>query len=95
MFEPELLMATDIHEHKIKLLENLKKKYDYKNFIVKLNDATEIEKLNIKFDKILLDVPCSGLGVLRKKPEKIYSITLILKNIFLWRETSRLYYTAI
>ena len=75
LFEPELLMATDIHEHKIKLLENLKKKYDYKNFIVKLNDATEIEKLNIKFDKILLDVPCSGLGVLRKKPEKIYSIT--------------------
>ena len=31
--------------------------------------------LNMKFDKILLDVPCSGLGVLRKKPEKIYDLT--------------------
>ena len=29
----------------------------------------------MKFDKILLDVPCSGLGVLRKKPEKIYNLT--------------------
>ena len=26
------------------------------------------------YDKILLDLPCSGLGVLTKKPEKIYNI---------------------
>ena len=39
-----------------------------------MNDATKIENLDKKFDKILLDVPCSGLGVLRKKPEKIYEL---------------------
>ena len=74
-FEPELLVAEDIHEHKIKILENMKKKYNFSNLKVVLNDATQIESLNMKFDKILLDVPCSGLGVLRKKPEKIYDLT--------------------
>mgnify|MGYP000923452962 FL=1 len=74
-FSPKLLLATDIHEHKIEVMRKMKKKYGYDNFEVKLNDATKIENLNMKFDKILLDVPCSGLGVLRKKPEKIYNLT--------------------
>ena len=74
-FSPKLLLATDIHEHKIELMKKMKEKYGYDNFEVKLNDATKIENLNMKFDKILLDVPCSGLGVLRKKPEKIYNLT--------------------
>ena len=68
-------MATDIHEHKIEVMKKMKEKYEYDNFEVKLNNATKIENLNMKFDKILLDVPCSGLGVLRKKPEKIYNLT--------------------
>lgn len=74
-YNPKKLIATDIHEHKIEILNKLKNKYKYNNFEIKLNDAKEIEKLNIEFDKILLDVPCSGLGVLRKKPEKIYDLT--------------------
>lgn len=74
-YNPKKLIATDIHKHKIEILNKLKNKYEYNNFEIKLNDAREIEKLNIQFDKILLDVPCSGLGVLRKKPEKIYELT--------------------
>lgn len=75
LFNPKKLISTDIHEHKIKLLNELKSKYGYSNFEVKLNDATQIENLDTTFDKILLDMPCSGLGVLRKKPEKIYELT--------------------
>ena len=75
LFNPKKLISTDIHEHKVKLLNELKSKYGYSNFEVKLNDATQIENLNTSFDKILLDMPCSGLGVLRKKPEKIYELT--------------------
>lgn len=74
IFNPQILISTDIHHHKIKILENLKNKYEYKNWKIELNDATKIENLDKKFDKILLDVPCSGLGVLRKKPEKIYEL---------------------
>ena len=75
LFNLEKLISTDIHEHKVKLLNELKNKYEYSNFEVKLNDATQIENLDTMFDKILLDMPCSGLGVLRKKPEKIYELT--------------------
>ena len=75
LFNPKKLISTDIHEHKVKLLNELKGKYNYRNFEVKLNDATQIENLDTMFDKILLDMPCSGLGVLRKKPEKIYDLT--------------------
>lgn len=75
LFNPKKLISTDIHEHKVKLLNELKNKYGYSNFEVKLNDATQIENLHTMFDKILLDMPCSGLGVLRKKPEKIYELT--------------------
>ena len=74
-FTPKLLLATDIHEHKIEVMKKIKEKYGYDNFEVKLNDAAKIDNLDMKFDKILLDVPCSGLGVLRKKPEKIYNLT--------------------
>ena len=75
LFNPKKLISTDIHEHKVKLLNELKNKYGYSNFEVNLNDATQIENLDTMFDKILLDMPCSGLGVLRKKPEKIYDLT--------------------
>ena len=76
LFNPKKLISTDIHEHKVKILNELKNKYGYSNFEVKLNDAMQIENLNTLFDKILLDMPCSGLGVLRKKPEKIYELTV-------------------
>ena len=73
-YNPKLLIATDIHEHKIEILKDIKKKNNFTNLKIVQNDAREIGSLNEKFDKILLDVPCSGLGVLRKKPEKIYSL---------------------
>ena len=73
-YNPGILVASDIHEHKIEMLKEIKKKNNFTNLRIVLNDAREIEELNEKFDKILLDVPCSGLGVLRKKPEKIYTL---------------------
>ena len=41
-FSPKLLLATDIHEHKIEVMKKMKEKYGYDNFEVKLNDATKI-----------------------------------------------------
>ncbi len=73
-YNPGLLVASDIHEHKIEILEEIKRKNNFTNLKIVLNDARAIGNLNEKFDRILLDVPCSGLGVLRKKPEKIYTL---------------------
>lgn len=62
--------AWDIHEHRTKLVENTAKRLDITNIKTKVNDATIYdEKYKEKFDKILLDVPCLGLGVLRRKPD--------------------------
>ena len=36
-------------------------------------DARKLDQQGKKFDKILVDAPCSGYGVIRKKPEILYS----------------------
>ena len=62
--------AWDIHEHRTKLVENVAKRLGITNIETKVNDATIYnEKYKEKFDKILLDVPCLGLGVLKRKPD--------------------------
>ena len=62
--------AWDIHEHRTKLVENAAKRLGITNIETKVKDATIYnEKCKEKFDKILLDVPCLGLGVLRRKPD--------------------------
>ena len=67
------VIAIDIHQHKIKLIDiNMKKlAIDIVKAIV--IDARNVNKQGRKFDKILVDVPCSGYGVIRKKPEILYS----------------------
>lgn len=75
LYNPKKLICTDIYDHKVDLLKSLKEKYKYDNMEVIKNDASHEGVFYCDyFDKILLDVPCSGLGVLRKKPEKIYSL---------------------
>ena len=62
--------AWDIHEHRTKLVENTARRLGITNIETKVNDATIYdEKYKEKFDKILLDVPCLGLGVLKRKPD--------------------------
>ena len=66
------ITSLDIHQHKIKLIqENMKKLGVTIGLAVNL-DARKISMQGKKFDKILIDAPCSGYGVLRKKPETIY-----------------------
>lgn len=62
--------ATDIYEHKIDLIDFNIKKLRLSNISAFEHDATE--KYDKVYDKILVDAPCSGLGVLRHKPEIKY-----------------------
>lgn len=82
--------AWDIHDHRLKLVENTSKRLGINIIKTKLQDATIYnDEYFEKFDKLLLDVPCLGLGVLKRKPdikwkrkkEDIEEITLIQKNI--------------
>ena len=67
------IIAIDIHQHKIKLIETNMKKLGIDIVKATVMDARNVNKQGRKFDKILVDVPCSGYGVIRKKPEILYS----------------------
>lgn len=65
------IVATDIHSHRIALLEQQLKKLKISNVKAKVCDGLELVNIFEKnsFDKVLVDAPCSGLGVLKRKPE--------------------------
>ena len=62
--------AWDIYEHRTKLVEQNAKRLGIKIINTKVEDARIYKKeYKNKFDKVLLDVPCLGIGVLKRKPD--------------------------
>ena len=56
--------ANEISEARAKLVKNVIGK-----FPVQVGDGREIASLGASYDAILADVPCTGLGALRRRPE--------------------------
>lgn len=64
------LISCDIHPHKIALLEKGAERLHISILTARLRDASKpVEAWKKAMDAVLADVPCSGLGVIRKKPE--------------------------
>nr|WP_316613586.1 16S rRNA (cytosine(967)-C(5))-methyltransferase RsmB [uncultured Ruminococcus sp.] len=63
--------AYDIHEHKIKLMRQNADRLGISILRPEIRDASSDRELP-ECDRILCDVPCSGLGILRRKPEIRY-----------------------
>lgn len=64
------VVSFDIHDSKLSLIEDGAKRLGLFNITVGECDATKPrEELFGSFDKVICDVPCSGLGVLGKKPD--------------------------
>lgn len=64
------ILALDIYPHRLALVEANCRRLKVKNVRTVCLDARRIDPAELGlFDKILLDVPCSGLGVLRRKPD--------------------------
>ncbi|MDI3311588.1 MAG: 16S rRNA (cytosine(967)-C(5))-methyltransferase RsmB, partial [Thermoanaerobacterium sp.] len=64
------VIAFDIHEHKIDLIRTNCKRLGVNNVEAYVFDSTKInEKYIDKADKVLADVPCTGIGIIRKKPD--------------------------
>lgn len=62
--------AWDIYEHRIKLVEENAKRLGIDIIKSKVKDASVLDiNYNQKFDQILLDVPCLGIGVIKRKPD--------------------------
>lgn len=71
------IYACDIYKHKIKLMEDNFKRLNVKNVKCQLIDARKVKDVVKKesFDKVLLDMPCSGLGVMQHKVDLKYNLT--------------------
>jgi len=67
------LTALDIYPHKIKLIRETLSKLGIKNATAADLSATKLPLQGKRFTKILADVPCSGYGVISKKPESLYT----------------------
>ncbi len=73
-----LVHALDIYDHKIRLVrENAKRLQVSEKIKTHILDAKNAEETFEKdtFDKIFVDAPCSGLGLMRRKPEIKYGLT--------------------
>ena len=64
------IIAMDIYENKLKELKRRAKRAGAHNIEFRVIDSTKpIKKLYDKADRVLIDAPCSGLGVLRRNPD--------------------------
>ena len=67
------IVSLDIHNHKIRLIRRSAKRMAARIIDPVKLDARNVSELEMEFDKILVDAPCSGYGVIRKKPEVLYN----------------------
>lgn len=64
------IIACDIHPHKLELIEKNAKRLGISIIKPTLQDGMVLNENWIgKFDKVLLDAPCSGLGIMKRKPD--------------------------
>lgn len=64
------IISCDIHEHKIELLRKGAERLRMEIMHPRLQDASvPVPEWENRFDVVIADVPCSGLGVIRKKPD--------------------------
>lgn len=64
--------AFDLHNNRVKLIDFGTRRLGLKNVKAKVNNAKIFNSEMPLADRILCDVPCSGLGVIRRKPEIKY-----------------------
>ncbi len=67
------ILSCDIHPHKLPLIEKGANRLGISNITVCHQDGAEfVPQWEESFDTVLCDVPCSGLGIIRKKPDIRY-----------------------
>lgn len=67
------LTSCDIHPHKLQLIRAGAERLGLEIVRAELRDASVPEPAwQARFDRVIVDVPCSGLGVIRKKPDIRY-----------------------
>ena len=64
------ITSCDVHEHKVSLIQNGAARLGFTNVTARRQDASECVPAWVdKMDAVIADVPCSGYGIIRKKPD--------------------------
>ncbi len=64
------VVAWDIHPHRVELIQKNAERLGLSIVKAETHDARALDADHMwKYDKVMVDVPCSGLGILRKKPD--------------------------
>lgn len=79
------IIALDIHDWKLKTLKRRAKRNKLDIIETRLIGSKKvIKRLKDSADRVLLDVPCSGLGVLKRNPDTKWKLTpSIFENVVL------------
>lgn len=76
------ITSCDIHPHKTALIENGASRLGLNNLTARVQDASEpVASWVGAMDTVIADVPCSGLGIIRKKPDIRYKNLKELENL--------------
>jgi len=68
--EKTKIIAVDISRERMSAMRSNINRLGIKNVLLIRGDGRKIVKYNVKFDKILLDAPCTGEGVIPRDPER-------------------------
>lgn len=75
ILKPENCYANDLHYHRVELIKQMAEKLGYHGINYLNLDGRDIkDSVKLRFDRILLDAPCSGLGVIGRKPDLKFHI---------------------
>lgn len=76
------IISCDIHPHKLRLIEAGYARLGIGNAEAELQNGTQFRAAwENGFDTVITDVPCSGLGIIRKKPDIRYKDPEPLKGL--------------
>lgn len=63
------IVAQDLHEHRVRLIQQDAKRLSLSSVQARQQDSTIVREPLVQFDVVLCDVPCSGFGILSRKPD--------------------------
>lgn len=81
MHQKGTVYSFDLYDSRIKLISDSAQRLNLKNIIARVNDASVFDEDMPVADCVLCDVPCSGFGIIRRKPEIRYKDLDSIKDL--------------